>query len=238
MLSDKDIDSIWIMPPDRALDILPALLAAASPAEMWTASLRYRTDYADGIEAQLDRDMDETGPAPDDVDMNDDLRRDMRASAMDRALESWDGLTPLGGRRKGAPDAGQPLCFGMPLIETFPTGDIGLDSAVIYAETARMMDEIGAIISADRGAGPHRISLPGSPLEFFGDDNWTDSQALLVETAGFHGYWPPGNGKPALALAGSQEDSIQPFQILIYAHADAGHAALERIVTEAGGRIE
>ena len=44
MLSDKDIDSIWVMPPERALDILPALLTAASPAEIWTATLRYRTD--------------------------------------------------------------------------------------------------------------------------------------------------------------------------------------------------
>lgn len=40
MLSDKDIDSIWVMPPERALDILPALLTAASPADIWTATLR------------------------------------------------------------------------------------------------------------------------------------------------------------------------------------------------------
>ena len=26
MLSDRDIDSIWVMPPDRALDLLPVLL--------------------------------------------------------------------------------------------------------------------------------------------------------------------------------------------------------------------
>ncbi len=55
MLSDKDIDSIWVMPPERALDILPALLTAASPADIWTATLRYRTDYADGIAARLEQ---------------------------------------------------------------------------------------------------------------------------------------------------------------------------------------
>ena len=238
MLSDKDIDSIWVMPPDRAMDILPALLAAPTPAEIWSATLRYRTEYADGIEARLDRQLDEMGPEPDDIDMDDRLRRDMRASAMDRAVESWDGLTGLAGRRSDTPKAEQPLCFGMPLIETWPADDLALEPDQVYAETRRLQDEVGAQISADRGTGPHRIILPGSALSFYGDADWTDDQALLAEIVTFSAYWPPANGKPALALAESQEDGAAPITVLIYAHGDAGHAALLHIVAEAGGRIE
>lgn len=238
MVSDIDIDSIWIMPPDRALDILPALLAAATPAEIWTATLRYRTDYADGIEARLDRQLDEMGPETDDIDMDDLLRIDMVPTAMDRAVESWDGLTALSGRRSTPANGAAPLCFGMPLIETFPADDLSLESAQIYAETRRLQDEIGALISADRGSGPHRITLPGAALDFYDDDDWTDTQALLAEIAKFSAYWPPVNGKPALAVAESQEASAEPIEILIYAHTDAGHEALLRIVTEAGGRID
>ena len=238
MLSDRDIDSIWVMPPDRALDLLPVLLAAASPAEIWSATLQYRTDYADGIEARLDRQLDEIGPEPDDIDMDDRLRRDMRSSAMDHAVEAWDGLTPLARRRREAANAAQPLCFGMPLIETFPTEDLSLDPAVVYAETSRLRDEIGALISAERGAGPHRITLPPAAFDFYGNDDWTDTEATLAEIGKFTAYWPPAPGKPALALSESQEDSIQPIEILIYAHDADGHDALLRIVTQAGGRIE
>ena len=238
MLSDKDIDSIWVMPPDRALDILPALLAAASPAEIWTATLRFRTEYADGIEARLDREMDEMGPPPDDIDMNDRLRRDMRAGSMDRAVEAWDGLTPLAGRRAEGQSPDQPLCFGMPLIETPPVGDLNFDGMVIYAETQRLRDEIGAAISADRGAGPHRFLLPGAAFDFYAENDWTDAQATLAEIDKLTAYWPPKAGKPALALAESQEEGNQPIQILIYAHSDTGHEALLRIVAEVGGKIE
>lgn len=238
MLSDKDIDSIWVMPPERALDILPALLSAASPAEIWTATLRYRTDYADAIEARLDRDMDEMGPPPDDIDMNDTLRHDMCAAAMDRAVESWDGLTSLAGRRAEPDSDQQPLCFGMPLIETFPAPDLALAPDQVYAETRRIQDEIGALISAHRGIGPRRISLPDAALDFYDDEDWTDTQAVLAELAKFTAYWPPAKGLPALGLAESQEDEAGPIEILIYAHTDTGHEALLRIITEAGGRID
>ena len=238
MLSDKDIDSIWVMPPERALDILPALLTAASPADIWTATLRYRTDSADGIAARLDRDMDEMGPEPDDVDMNDRLRRDMRDSAMDRAVESWDGLTGLAGRREEPVDDQQPLCFGMPLIETWPAPDLAITPDQVYAETRRIQDEIGALISAHRGIGPHRIILPDAALDFYEDEDWTDTQALLAEIAKLSAYWPPAKGLPALALGESQEDEAEPIEILIYAHTDAGHEALLRVVTGAGGRID
>ncbi|MBA4490616.1 hypothetical protein [Paracoccus sp. S1E-3] len=238
MLSDKDIDSIWVIPPDRALDILPALLTAASPAEIWTATLRYRTEYADGIEARLDREMDEMGPAPDDIDMNDRLRRDMRATAMDRAVESWDGLTGLAGRRETPDDERQPLCFGMPLIETWPVPDLALEPDQVYAETSRMQDEIGALISAHRGIGPRRITLPDAALSFYDDEDWTDTQALLAEIAKLTAYWPPAKGLPGLALAQSQEHAAEPIAILIYAHTDTGHEALSRIVAGAGGRID
>ena len=43
---------------------------------------------------------------------------------------------------------------------------------------------------------------------------------------------------PALALGESQEDEAEPIEILIYAHTDAGHEALLRLVTGAGGRID
>ena len=105
-----------------------------------------------------------------------------------------------------------------------------------WQATARAWEQLAAV-----SIGPVIARRSQRAIDF------TPTRPALIEKAiatqpqgakAFERIGTPAKGLPALALGESQEDEAEPIEILIYAHTDAGHEALLRVVTGAGGRID
>lgn len=227
--------SIWAFPPREAMEVLPALLAARSVEELWPASTPFYVARTDRLSESVEQQLERLGPE------GDLLRREMRPGLMDRLWDLRDRISglfgpgPAGDAEEGA---GRALAFNLPLIETLPTDELEQEYEVVFEETRRLREEIGALISAERGFAPSGVGLPEDALDFLEElEEFSDEDELLAGIANVTAYWPPTQGKPALALAQVQEDGGLPIEISLLAHDEGGHAYFVDILRRAGGKL-
>lgn len=230
---EQHTGSIWVTPPDAALECLAKLVQAKDLDQLASLSLPFQNASIDRAEHRLEMQLERMGP------LGATLRREMRPSLLERFEDFWQNLRDrFGGGHDEDAASDDAFAFELVLNETFPTHELDGDNETVEREIRRFLADLAAIIETGRGYGGKQVRIADDALDFLEDqEDWSADDEVLAEIPNIAAYWLPSSGKPALALSRAQQDSGLPITIKLIAHSEKGHQHFLEVLRLADGDL-
>ncbi len=236
---------IWSFPKGGEVPDLADLLQAQSVAELSEVSEQSQEAAVRAVEDARDKAIEDARAVAADLKakgVNFDVDRILRPSLWERVQDKWDELLDWWQRDEAPVSTREqesvPFAFDLPLAYTHPPRSLSIERDVIDAEVTRFTDALIRQITAQRGRGPVRLSVPDDIYDELAEaDEWSDAATVAFEADCAVAYWP-SQGQPALLLSVVSEDPEHVIEVKLIAHGGPAHRRFIAELEALGGSVD